>query len=40
MFYPQMAGVDRTALLMVDRVSSVNLRYDFGQRKAVKAVPR
>jgi hypothetical protein len=30
----------RTALLMVDMVSIVNLRCAFGDREAVKVVPR
>ncbi len=37
---PGRRGVDGTALLMVDKVSIVHLRCSFGQREAVRAVPR
>jgi hypothetical protein len=33
-------GVERIAFLMLDRVSSVHLRYDFGHSDAVRARPR
>jgi len=33
-------GVDITALLMLDRVSSGHFRCAFGQSDAVRAVPR
>ncbi len=32
-------GVARTALLMVDKMSVVHLRCDFGLREAVRVVP-
>ncbi len=40
LFYPRWEGVDRTALLIVDRVSIVHLKCAFGQRKVVRAVPK
>jgi len=33
-------GVYKTALLMVDRVSNLYLKYVAGQREAVRVVPR
>ena len=39
-FTPGGRGVARTALLIVVKVSIVQLRCDFGRREAVKAVPR
>ncbi len=38
-FTPGGKGVVRIALLIVDKVSIVNLRCGFGLRKAVRAVP-
>ena len=37
---PDGSGVARTALLIVDKVSIVHLRYASGLREAVRAVPR
>ena len=39
-FMPCGRGVERTALLMVAKVSSVHVRCAFGHRNAARAVPR
>ena len=39
-FIPGGMGVDRTALLIVAKVSIVHLRCAFGLKEAVRAVPR
>ena len=38
-FIPGGRGVARTTLLIVDKVSIVQLRCDFGLREVVRAVP-
>ena len=39
-FIPGGRGVERTALLMLARVSCGHVRCSFGHRYAVRAVPR
>ena len=39
LFYTRWEGVARTALLVVDKMSVVYLRFAFGHREVVKAVP-
>ena len=39
-FTPDGRGVDRTALLIVDKVAIVHLRCAFGLREDVRVVPR
>jgi len=39
-FVPGVRGVERTALLMLTRMSSVHIRCTFGHRDDMRAVPR
>ena len=39
-FMPGGRGVERIALLMLERVSKVHVRYDLGHTDVVRAVPR